>query len=769
MLQKQLRSKDDEKEKLFSKFKTLQDENIDLKTKLFNLKQSITSTNYQTYDNVHKSVKDSEIERLKHIIEELIKSNDDKEKKIDDLNKQVNRFKRIQDLVLTAQNTTKTKEFDDSTSETNSQNDKNISSKTASLMDQPTKNNDKMTNSLVIASSINQACSLISSCSLSSSLSSSSSSSSSTSSASSSQSNTNTTNLQAPLATISELISYNSLNTNSPNSVKLDHYNTLPSKRELETNYRNSSLSKLTSKSCLSSTTSSNTIINEDSDLKDTTSQWIQKETLKLTKNKKGSVSSLNEEHSQLLDKKQSKSNCTSPMHSNNKSLRNFFGKLIRTSLVNINESQFNMSCETTKTLEPSTTVISNKNLFRRGGTRATANARLQNSFSISNSSLVVPNSNEKVASSFFSFNLDTLAFSKLSSTQCYDWLCKNGFEFVKNSDGTYQNKWLKNGLHLLKASKYEYEKELNIKSPLHRKKLSLLLQSMYDKNNINLNDIQLLNCIDYHWVTKWLDDIGLPQYKDVFSDSRIDGLMLNILSIDDLIALNINSELHYLSIKRGIHVLRINNFDTHCLRRRPSGDEHLDKSEVSLWTNHRVMEWLRSIDLSEYAPNLRGSGVHGALMVYEARFNSTVLADILAIPTSKTLLRRHLNTLFCDLIGAQVNQIKLDAESNSSYQPLSASNKLKQTKRIINVGGIFSHKRTKSQDSRDFFSGSISLLNDAGNDDLSSKTKMLLKNYKSLTDNKKYSSQSATLPMNSVVTFCEANALCNNSVISFS
>jgi len=38
--------------------------------------------------------------------------------------------------------------------------------------------------------------------------------------------------------------------------------------------------------------------------------------------------------------------------------------------------------------------------------------------------------------------------------------------------------------------------------------------------------------------------------------------------------------------------------------------------AEVVLWTNHRVMEWLRNIDLSEYAPNLRGSGVHGALMV---------------------------------------------------------------------------------------------------------------------------------------------------------
>ena len=42
----------------------------------------------------------------------------------------------------------------------------------------------------------------------------------------------------------------------------------------------------------------------------------------------------------------------------------------------------------------------------------------------------------------------------------------------------------------------------------------------------------------------------------------------------------------------------------------------HNCPEEVSLWSNHRVMDWLRSIDLSEYAPNLRGSGVHGGLMV---------------------------------------------------------------------------------------------------------------------------------------------------------
>lgn len=38
--------------------------------------------------------------------------------------------------------------------------------------------------------------------------------------------------------------------------------------------------------------------------------------------------------------------------------------------------------------------------------------------------------------------------------------------------------------------------------------------------------------------------------------------------------------------------------------------------SEVIQWSNHRVMEWLRSVDLAEYAANLRGSGVHGGLLV---------------------------------------------------------------------------------------------------------------------------------------------------------
>ena len=116
-----------------------------------------------------------------------------------------------------------------------------------------------------------------------------------------------------------------------------------------------------------------------------------------------------------------------------------------------------------------------------------------------------------------------------------------------------------------------------------------------------------------------------------------IDGPMLEHLSIDDMPALDIHSELHYLSIKRAIHVLKLVKFDLTLLIRRPTaaaaaassnlyegaggagGSDELarqNQQQVSLWTNHRVMEWLRSIDLSEYAPNLRGSGMSSILIM---------------------------------------------------------------------------------------------------------------------------------------------------------
>ena len=53
------------------------------------------------------------------------------------------------------------------------------------------------------------------------------------------------------------------------------------------------------------------------------------------------------------------------------------------------------------------------------------------------------------------------------------------------------------------------------------------------------------------------------------FLVARIDGRMLNFLTIDDLFQLNVTNQLHHLSIKRGIQVLRENNFEPSCLKRR--------------------------------------------------------------------------------------------------------------------------------------------------------------------------------------------------------
>jgi len=42
----------------------------------------------------------------------------------------------------------------------------------------------------------------------------------------------------------------------------------------------------------------------------------------------------------------------------------------------------------------------------------------------------------------------------------------------------------------------------------------------------------------------------------------------------DDLIGLKVTNTLHHLSFRRGIEVLRQNNFSQVCLKRRPSPDE---------------------------------------------------------------------------------------------------------------------------------------------------------------------------------------------------
>ena len=84
------------------------------------------------------------------------------------------------------------------------------------------------------------------------------------------------------------------------------------------------------------------------------------------------------------------------------------------------------------------------------------------------------------------------------------------------------------------------------LQNSLHRKKLSLALHFLkHPEEEDNAGRL------DYHWVIRWLDDVGLPQYKETFSEARVDGRILSHLTADDLILLKVTSQLHHTSIKR--------------------------------------------------------------------------------------------------------------------------------------------------------------------------------------------------------------------------
>uniref|UniRef100_A0A671KTZ9 Liprin-beta-1-like n=1 Tax=Sinocyclocheilus anshuiensis TaxID=1608454 RepID=A0A671KTZ9_9TELE len=309
---------------------------------------------------------------------------------------------------------------------------------------------------------------------------------------------------------------------------------------------------------------------------------------------------------------------------------------------------------------------------FKRGGVRATAGPRLGWSRDLqnTNSELDAP-------------------FARWSREQVCDWMQEQGLGLYVS----WARQWVASGQTLLQASQQDLERELGIKHPLHRKKLQLALQALGSEEDDNKGKL------DYHWVTRWLDDIGLPQYKTQFDEGRVDGRMLHYMTVDDLLSLKVGSVLHHLSIKRAIQVLRLNNYDPNCLRRRPSDENNISPAEISQWTNHRVMEWLRSADLAEYAPNLRGSGVHGGLMVLEPRFNVETMALLLNIPPNKTLLRRHLATHLNLLVGSEAQQLKQECLENPDYTLLTATAKVKPHK--LAFGGF--GRKKKQEDNEEY------------------------------------------------------------------
>ncbi|KAK5643698.1 hypothetical protein RI129_007543 [Pyrocoelia pectoralis] len=313
---------------------------------------------------------------------------------------------------------------------------------------------------------------------------------------------------------------------------------------------------------------------------------------------------------------------------------------------------------------------------FQRGGVRATAAARLGWSEPLITSKPDKP-------------------FAEWDTENICDWLQDLGLEqYISEA-----KRWIKNGQQVQEAPIQDIEKELGIKNVLHRKKLQLAIADSLE-NGCSDPYLTKAGKLDTAWVLRWLDDSGLPQHKEAFLINRVDGRVLHRLTVDDLSVLHVTSLLHVASVKRGIQVLRENDFEPGCLQRRslPDDPEQPTPKQICLWTTHRVMEWLRAVDLAEYAPNLRGAGVHGGLMVLEDKFTSELLASLLNIPPGKTLLRRHLNTHFKELLGKDIIQEKRESEGTLGYIPLTPSAKLKVTKK-----SQFSLKRKKSKGEVDY------------------------------------------------------------------
>lgn len=171
---------------------------------------------------------------------------------------------------------------------------------------------------------------------------------------------------------------------------------------------------------------------------------------------------------------------------------------------------------------------------FKRGGLRATAGGRLGWS------------NNQQILSRkpFIEWSVEVLGV----------WMDSLGLGMYNND----LKKVVVCGEGLAKMTVSDLENKLGMKNFMHKKKLMLAMKARQDSHPEAAQ-----GGLDHHWVTRWLDDVGLPQYKDTFFDARVDGRVLNVLTVDDLLChLKITNMLHHLSIRRGIQVRISVNYD---------------------------------------------------------------------------------------------------------------------------------------------------------------------------------------------------------------
>lgn len=251
--------------------------------------------------------------------------------------------------------------------------------------------------------------------------------------------------------------------------------------------------------------------------------------------------------------------------------------------------------------------------------------------------------------------------------------------------------KHARSGRHLLNLSIAELESVLGMRNPIHRKRLRILLKRIED------DIVEPSSKWDVHQTLRWLDEIGLPQYKDTFAENIVDGPLLVALTAADMMEMRITNAHHYLCISRSVQFLRNCGFKSSTMERKfdPSMTSSYPCPDLVVrWSHSATCEWLRTIDLAEFTPNLLCAGTPGALMVYEPTFTAESMAEILQIPAHKTLLRRHLTSHFNQLIGQKIISDKRDFLATGVYPQLTPANRIKVVKR----GFSLTRKKVKNE-----------------------------------------------------------------------